>query len=134
MNKNQLFKEYPSKDLSLNIINAFGLKDFNDDRSFTKDDILRLNTIQEINKLKDELMKYYLPCKQRTYLNDLNTKNVITILRHVCKCYGYCIISTEKHVKKQKLIIYKIIKISDKEYKPLYEENVINKDGVIDFN
>ena len=79
-------------------------------------------------------MKYYLPCKQRTYLNDLNTKNVITILRHVCKCYGYCIISTEKHVKKQKLIIYKIIKISDKEYKPLYEENVINKDGVIDFN
>lgn len=134
MNKSQLFKEYPSKDLSLNIIQSFGLNDFDDDRSFTKDDIVRLNTIEKISALKSELMKCYLPCKQRTYLNDLNTKNVITILRHVAKCYNYCIASTEKHVKKQKLIIYKITKISDKEYKPLYEGNTLSKDGYIEFD
>lgn len=134
MNKNQLFKEYPSKELALTIVNSFGLHDFDDDRSFTKDDIVRLNTIDKISILKNDLMKCYLPCKQRTYLNDLNTKNVITILRHVCKCYNYCILSTEKHVKKQKLIIYKITKISDKEYKPIYEDNMPNKDGIIDFS
>ena len=135
MNKSQLFKEIPSKDLSLKIIKAFGLKDFNDERSFTREDILRLETINIINSYKDELIRCYLPCKQRTYLNDLNSKNIITVLRHVCKVNGYNIVSTEKHVKKAKLIVYKIMKITDIEYKPLEKENNINiNDGIIDFD
>jgi hypothetical protein len=135
MNKNQLFKDIPSKDLCLKIIKAFGLKDFNDERSFTRDDITRLETLSIFNNsLKEELMNYYLPCKQRTYLNDLNTKNIITVLRHICKVNGYSVFSTEKHVKKAKLIVYKIVKITSIEYKPLEkEENSVN-DGIVEFD
>ena len=134
-NKSQLFKELPSKDLSLKIIKAFGLKDFTDERSFTRDDIIRLGTINIINNYKDELIKCYLPCKQRTYLNDLNSKNIITVLRHICKVNGFNIVSTEKHVKKAKLIVYKIMKITDIEYKPLQKEEIHSiNDGVIEFD
>jgi hypothetical protein len=135
MNKNQLFKDIPSKELCLKIIKAFGLKDFNDERSFTRDDIIRLGTLTIFNEsLKEDLMNYYLPCKQRTYLNDLNTKNIITVLRHICKVNGYSVFSTEKHVKKAKLIVYKIVKITSIEYKPLEkEENSVN-DGIVEFD
>ena len=59
------------------IISAFGLRSLDDKRNFSRKDLITLNTVDIINNIKDKLVKYYLPSKARTYLNDLN-ENVIT--------------------------------------------------------
>ena len=55
------------------------------------------------------MIDYYIPCKARTYLNDLNEKNIITILKQFIKTKGYTIISREKYSNKKKFIIYQLI-------------------------
>ena len=79
----------------------------------------KLNTLDEMNKLKTVLEEYYLPCKARTYLNDITYKNIITILRQVIRLYGYSVMSGEKYIKGDKFIIYQIISTEERDYKPL---------------
>lgn len=116
---NQLFKTIPPRDMVHRVLLAFGLNGFDDTRNFTRHDIIKLETIDKIYKLKPVLEEYYLPCKARTYLNDINEKNIITILRQVIRIYGYSIVSREKYIKGNKYIIYQIISTDDRDYKPL---------------
>ena len=57
----------------------------------------------------DELEKYYLPCKAKVYLSDINERKCITILRQFLKSQGYTLISKEKYINKKKLLIYQVI-------------------------
>ena len=54
-----------------------------------------------------------MPCKARTYLNDLNEKNIVTILRQILKHFNYNIISKEKYLRGEKFILYNIIANTD---------------------
>ena len=121
MIKDQLFKKYPSNTLFLEILKSFGLNGLDDKRSFSRRDLKILKTVEKINILKAELETCYLPCKSRTYLNDLNEKNVITILRQILKTKNYTINSREKYMKGSKFIIYSLCKLEHKEYKPILE-------------
>jgi len=125
--KNQLFRRQPTKELALEIINRFGLKDFNDNHNFARQDLISLKTVETVRELKSELEKYYLPCKARTYLNDLNCKNVITILRQIVKPHGYVVYSREKYIRGDKFIIYQLIPSEQRFYRPISIEN--NKEG-----
>ena len=127
MSKDQLFKKYPSNKLFIEILNSFGLKGLDDKRSFSRRDLKILNTVDKINNLKNELDSCYLPCKSRTYLNDLNEKNVITILRQILKTKNYTINSREKYMKGSKFIIYSLCKLEHKEYKPILEDDDTEK-------
>ena len=124
MSNSQLFKKEPTKDFVLRVLKKFGIQDFDDNRSFSRKDLDKLNTVETIRELIPELKEYYINCKARTYLSDLNSKNVITILRQLLKFYGYHIISREKYVKGEKFLIYSIISENKYEYKPV----VINFD------
>ncbi len=104
------------KELLHEIISAFGLRSLDDKRNFSRKDLVTLNTVGLINNIKDKLVKYYLPCKARTYLNDLNEKNVITILRQCIKPFNYTVCSREKYLKGEKFIIYNIVPSSLKNY------------------
>lgn len=119
MTKNQLFKMIPPRSLCLKILKTFGLNDFDDTHNFSRDDLQKINCIDNLLLLKDTLQEYYLPCKARTYLNDLNTKNAITILRQIVKLYGYTINSREKYIKGHKFIIYQLTTIENKSYNPI---------------
>ena len=77
MVNNQLFRKTPPREICLKILAAFGLKDFTDTRNFSRKDLEVIKCLEKINDLKDDLQEYYIPCKARTYLNDLNTKNSI---------------------------------------------------------
>ena len=112
---NQLFRKIPPEELVLKIIQTFGLKDFDDRRIFSRKQLDKLKTVDKINDLKSELNKYYLPCKSRTYLNGLNNKNVITVLRQCIKLYGYIVVSREKYSKGEKFIIYNIKSLDEKQ-------------------
>lgn len=138
MGKEQLFKKNPSNELCLEVLKCFGLDTLDDKRSFSRKDLKFIKTVEKINKLKPELFDCYLPCKSRTYLNQLNEKNVITILRQVIKTKNYTINSREKYMKGSKFIIYNLCKSESKEYKPLLEiketENYNDKPIIINFN
>tara|TARA_E500000178_G_scaffold355921_1_gene430596 strand:+ start:2107 stop:2529 length:423 start_codon:yes stop_codon:yes gene_type:complete len=119
MKKDQLFKKNPSNELFQKVLNAFGLTDLNDKRSFSRKDLQYIKTVNKVNELKNELNDCYLPCKARTYLSGLTEKNVITILRQILKTRNYTIVSREKYMKGCKFIIYNLTKLEQQIYKPL---------------
>ena len=90
MPKNQLFKNYPTEGFVIGLLNIYGIQDFSDNHYFTKDDLENLNTIEKLNELKDTLASYYIPCKAKIYINDINNhKKAITILRQFLKTQNY---------------------------------------------
>ena len=72
MPKNQLFKIVPDLQIIQAILEAFGLDDIEDTRIFTKEHMKDVDTVQKITELKERLEEYYIPCKSKKYLTDLN--------------------------------------------------------------
>lgn len=136
MKKNQLFRKTLPDDIIHKIVEAFGFKCLDDRRCFSRADLLKLNTVAQIKELKTILEMYYLPCKARTYLNDLNEKNVVTILRQCVKTKGYTICSREKYLKGDKFIIYNLCPINMKEFISVTNGSVDmqNKETIITFD
>jgi len=108
--KNQLFKVIPDKNITLSLLKLFGIHDFNDNHSFTKLNLIDLSTVDNINKMIPILKKYYLPCKYNTYLQNINEKKCITILRQFLKIHNYTLFSKEKYNHGKKLLYYQVIK------------------------
>ena len=119
MPKNQLFRKTPPSDLCHKVLAAFGLRGFCDTTYFSRKDLESTSCVQILTHLKAELNDYYLPCKARTYLNDLNSKNAITILRQISRLYGYAVQSREKYIKGDKFIIYQLIPSNNQVYQPM---------------
>ena len=119
MVNNQLFRKTPPRGICLKILNAFGLKDFTDTRNFSRKDLEVIKCLDQINEFKDELQEYYIPCKSRTYLNELNTKNVITILRQIVRLHNYSVVSREKYIKGDKFMIYQLVPSETRNYQPV---------------
>jgi len=113
MPKNQLFKSYPDKELIIKLLNIFGIIDFSDNHFFTKEDLIELDTVLQLNKLKDELEIYYIPCKAKIYLKDINEKRAITILRQFLKTHNYSLFSKEKYIQNIKYNTYTLISIDN---------------------
>ena len=89
---------------------------------------------QKIARLESELRKYYLPCKQKIYFNNINiltNKEAITILRQLLKIHDYDLNSREKFIKGTKYSIYKIITKQDKIFSL---HNKKNKEITINFD
>ena len=99
MPKNQLFKKIPTKEILNKVLLCFDIQNLQNSKvSFCRKDIVRLGSVSKLNNITDLLKEYYLPCKARTYLNDLNEKNIVTILRQILKHFNYNIISKEKYL------------------------------------
>ena len=109
MPKNQLFKIVPDLQIIQAILEAFGLDDIEDTRIFTKEHMKDIDTVQKITDLKDQLEEYYIPCKSKKYLTELNEKKCITILRQFIKIHHYKCIGMEKSVKGRKMMTYRLI-------------------------
>ena len=107
--KNQLFKVSPNIQITDKILENFGIKGLDDNHSFTRENLIDLNTVDNINKMYDELIKYYIPCKGRKYLVDLNEKKCITILRQFLKILNYTLMSKEKYINGKKILFYQVI-------------------------
>jgi hypothetical protein len=110
MKINQLFKAHIPDDVFLKVIEAFGYVRTTDEYSFSKLDLKRLNTLEKLGTLKEELLKYYLPCKAKLYLNTLDENKAITILRQILRLYGLILTSRQKYIKHKKTTIYSIQK------------------------
>jgi len=107
--KNQLFRISPDIPITENILQLFGIKDINDNHSFTRENLIDLKTVEKMNELSKELFKYYIPCKSKIYLVELNEKKCITILRQFLKVNNHTLISKEKYIKGNKQLFYQVI-------------------------
>ena len=108
MPKNQLFKIVPDLQIIQAILEAFGLDDIEDTRIFTKEHMKDVDTVQKIIELTGQLKEYYIPCKSKKYLTDLNEKKCITILRQFVKIHHYKCIGMEKSIKGDKTMTYRL--------------------------
>ena len=119
MAKNQLFKTPPTEDICALVLGAFGLDSIEDTTNFSKKDLEVIGTVDKLYELKQQLEFFYIPCKARTYLNDLSSKNCITVLRQILKVFGRTVASREKYIKGQKYVVYQIIPTEYKKYQPI---------------
>ena len=133
MGKNQLFKKFLSDELFYRVLNCFGFDSLDDKRSITREFLRQEKCVEKIISLKPELEKYYLPCKARTYLNGLNEKNIITILRQILKTKNYTLISSEKYIRGEKFISYRLDNYSTKIYNPIVSKYPKNTPITISF-
>ena len=113
--KDQNFKNIPDLKIINLLLETFGLDGLEDDRYFTKEHMKEIQTVEKINLLKSQLQEYYIPCKSKKYLTDLNEKKCITILRQFVKIHHYKCIGMEKSVKGKKMMTYRLI-YSEEDY------------------
>jgi uncharacterized protein YqgQ len=105
---NQLFKSIPPKFLIIEMLSLYGIDGFTDDKTFSKIELNQVETVDKMTTFIFKLRPYYLPCKQKIYLNNLNIKKIITILRQCVRLFDYKIISKEKYLKGEKIIEYQL--------------------------
>ena len=108
MKRNQLFKLEPSIDFVKEFVKIFGLKDINDTRKFSRDSLVNINTLDKFKVYKEDLKKYYIPCKYEKYVTDLNEKKLVTILRQIVKLHDYKVTSQEKYIDGKKTLLYSL--------------------------
>ena len=113
MVKNQLFKTNPPEDLCLEVVKAFGLQGFDDVTNFSKKDLEVLGTVNKLYELKPKLEEYYIPCKAKLYVNNIDHKRAITILRQFLKTQNYTLSSKEKYIKGIKYNTYTVVSITN---------------------
>ena len=93
---NQLFKNMPDRSFVIELINLYGIEDFDDDKYFTKKTLETLNTIENLNGIKDKLNEYYIECKSKTYLTDITLKKMYSYLKTIFKMSWLYIIFKRK--------------------------------------
>lgn len=119
MVSNQLFKKIPTKEYVDKILQIFGINEFDENFYFSKFDIQKKNIVEKFKEEIPELNKYYLNCKAKKYLTDLNFKKIVTVLRQIVRQHKYRIVGFEKYTNGEKYLLYKLekdIKLEPKEY------------------
>jgi hypothetical protein len=107
---NQLFSKIPDREIILEILNAFGIQNLNNiDQPFNKKDLDKRKTVEKMQKIKNKLEEYYIPCKAKIYLKKkLTNRSIMTILRQFIKNEGYFINYWETYVDGVKTTYYQI--------------------------
>tara|TARA_Y100000590_G_scaffold137684_1_gene157672 strand:- start:377 stop:766 length:390 start_codon:yes stop_codon:yes gene_type:complete len=122
--KYQLFQQMPDENFLLKLLNCYDITDINDNKEFSKCDLIDLQIVNRIENLIPELVLYYLPCKYDMFLNNITINKCITILRQVLRLFDYHLKKREHVHNKKKSIYYRIEKKDDKNIKI---ENDTNK-------
>ena len=104
----QLFKEVPSEEFMTTFLHCYGLKGLDDTSEFSKHTLRDRNTVNHLYELIPEMVIYYIPCKAKKYLSDLNDDRVITVLRQFLRLFEYELFKKERVIQKRKMIFYSI--------------------------
>lgn len=125
MTKNQLFKIIPDRNFVIDLLHFYGIKDFYDTHYFTLENLKYLNTVEKLTNTKEKLKEYYIPCKAKIYLKNIDLKRSIVILRQFLKCHNFTLYSKEKYFKKVKHMTYRIISNNEGIFTPDKKSNSI---------
>lgn len=83
MKINQLFTRQVEKELLERLLACYNIKDLFDRHQFCKRDLAKFGTVAKLPPVIDELRNYYLPCKAKVYLDGMDERKSITLLRQV---------------------------------------------------
>lgn len=110
--KNQLFRQHVDLEFINNLIKECFNIELNNTTyySFSKKTIVNRNIIEILNNKIDLLKKYYIKCKHRIYLENLNEKKIITLLRQLLRVHDYELKAKEKYENGKKYLLYTISK------------------------
>jgi len=100
----KLFREHPPLELVISVMLGIGFTGITDTRLFSLEDI-KLDTIVTWAPL---LEPYYLPCKAKRYFENLDSRRVITILRHLLPVHGFRLQTYERNYNGKKRTVYQI--------------------------
>lgn len=114
MTINQLFSQKPNEVIISKILGCFGLKNLEDNKIFTRKDLKEAQVLENLEKIKEDISVFYLPCKRKIYLENLNFKKSITVLRQFIKCYDYSCFSKEKYIQGEKYLTYQLMSLDKK--------------------
>lgn len=118
MKINQLFRKRIETELVIDILQCFGLANLNDRKMFSKMDLVKEQTVDRLTMLLPEIEEYYLPCKARVYIENLNEKRAITMLKQILRLHGYYLQSKEKNLNNHKIIFYVLMNEMEKDEIP----------------
>ena len=108
--KNQLFRRNPDRYIISDLLKIFNIESLDEENYyFTKSDLLNLDVIDNLVKIKNKLEVYYIPCKAKVYLENIDIKKSITILRQFLKYMEYNLKMKEKYVNGVKNYQYFIV-------------------------
>ena len=126
--KDQLFRKNVDFLFLKNIfLHLFEIElDDNINYNFSKNTIITRNIISKIENYIEEIKKYYIICKQKIYLEKLNEKKVITLLRQLLRTNNFELKSKEKYDNGKKYLLYTITKKKNKYLKKI--NSVMNFD------
>ena len=129
MSRNQLFRIPPELSFIEELLKFYGLDGLEDTSYFTKEFLKETNISDKFKHIDDQLKRYYLPCKYKIYIKNIDEKKSITILRQFLKLHNYTLISKEKYSKGKKHLVYRLIKLDKNKLlspnKPLSDNIVI---------
>jgi len=106
MKINQLFNKNVEQNVLQDVLTCFGLKSLDDRHMFKRQDLINHQTVQKLNLMKTLLASYYLPCKAKMYLENINEKKAVTLLRQIVRLFDHHIVSKEKNILNKKVIFY----------------------------
>jgi hypothetical protein len=114
---NQLFAHRPPLELVNKILPKFGVKNIDDNTTeFTVLDMAQLNTLGAVLAYEDEIKDCYIPCKRDKYVNELDDKALITVLRQFLKMQDHDLQSREKFIRGTKYLVYHVITKQEKDF------------------
>ena len=90
--------------------------------TFTKKELINTSILNDFLDIKPILMPFYLPCKSKIYLQGINEKRAITILRQFIKVHNYSLYSKEKSLNGQKQTYYSLIYNNQTSLSPTKQE------------
>lgn len=99
-----LFRVQIEKKLVEELLIHIGFLGLHDKKVFTKFDIPK----DKFEEILIQIEPYYIPCKAKRFLYDLNEGKQITILRHLLRAIGYDLLVQEKVLHNVKSTTYQI--------------------------
>lgn len=126
--KNQLFRT----DISLEFLKEFIHKLFHIELnntinySFSKKTLITKNIKSIIIDNLETLKKIYIKCKHKIYLENLNEKKIITLIRQLLRTHEYDLKAKEKYENGKKYLLYTISKKVENNMKKI--NSIINFD------
>ena len=96
-------------DLVEKLLKFFGIESYGADISFTKEDLRNIKTLDRVVALVPELYTYYIPCKAKVYLVDLDVQKCITVLRQIMRLHTVYLLSNQKMKNGIKSVYYVLV-------------------------
>lgn len=122
----QLFRKKPTFEFVAKVAALYNIKEFKESQKFTLSNLENMKTVEKLNEIMPELKEHYINCKAKKYLENLDPKRAVTVLRQLLKSIEYNLVSKEKYANGHKFLEYRV--------EPLQKGSKVKKKILVTFD